>query len=122
VLDSALQAAWLTQSSDAESAGPRMPFLWSGVSLYAAGATMLRARLRKDANGAVSLLAVDGAGTPVVSVGSLVLRAITASPSGAGHALRDALFGVEWIALSRTRSRRLGGRGGAPSSAPTGSA
>jgi len=98
VLDSALQAAWLTQTSDAD-AGPRMPFLWSDVSLYAAGATMLRARLRKDENGKVSLLAVDGAGTPVVSVGSLVLRSVAATPSGTGNALRDALFAVEWIPL-----------------------
>ncbi|MGN9788877.1 type I polyketide synthase [Nonomuraea sp. ZG12] len=94
VLDAALQAVWLTSSGEG---GPRMPFVWSDVSLYAAGATMLRARLRQDANGAVSLLAVDGAGAPVVSVGSLVLRPVAASAPGAGHSLRDALFGVEWV-------------------------
>ena len=110
VLDSALQAAWLTQTSDADTAGPRMPFLWSDVSLYAAGATMLRARLRKDTNGKVSLLAVDGAGTPVVSVGSLVLRSVAATPTSAGHALRDALFGVEWTQLPRTKSTVETGR------------
>ena len=94
VLDAALQAVLLTSSADA---APRMPFVWSDVSLYAAGATMLRARLRQDTAGVVSLLAVGGAGTPVVSVGSLVLRPVSASPSGAGSAVRDALFGVEWV-------------------------
>jgi len=107
VLDAALQAVWLTSSADA---GPRMPFVWSDVSLYAAGATMLRARLRQDANGAVSLLAVDGAGAAVVSVGSLVLRPVAASPSGAGSALRDALFGVEWVPVPSGRSAAAAGR------------
>ncbi|HEV2639828.1 MAG TPA: SDR family NAD(P)-dependent oxidoreductase, partial [Actinocrinis sp.] len=94
VLDGALQATWLTSTAET---GPRMPFVWSDVSLYAAGATTLRARLRQDPNGAVSLLAVDGAGTPVVSVGSLVLRPVAAAPGNAGHALRDALFAVDWV-------------------------
>ncbi|GAA5087566.1 hypothetical protein GCM10023259_101450 [Thermocatellispora tengchongensis] len=103
VLDAALQAVWLTSPADA---GPRMPFAWSDVSLYAAGATMLRARLRQDATGAVSLLAVDGAGTPVVSVGSLVLRPVAAP--GAGDAVRDALFGVEWVPLPAAKPAAAG--------------
>jgi acyl transferase domain-containing protein len=99
LLDAALQAAWLTQPAAAGEDGPRMPFLWSDVSLYAAGATMLRARLRRASpDGAVSLLAVDGAGTPVVSVGSLELRAVDASALQANdNALRDSLFGVRWV-------------------------
>uniref|UniRef100_UPI0007835E66 type I polyketide synthase n=1 Tax=Herbidospora sakaeratensis TaxID=564415 RepID=UPI0007835E66 len=94
LLDAALQAVWLTASGET---GPRMPFAWSDVSLHAAGATTLRARLRRDPNGAVSLLAVDGAGTPVVSVGSLALR-----PVAAADTTRDVLFGVEWVPIPLT--------------------
>ncbi|MBC3839547.1 hypothetical protein GXW82_02965 [Streptacidiphilus sp. 4-A2] len=79
MLDAALQAGWLNSPA---GEGPKMPFVWSDVSLYAAGATALRVRLRQDPNGAVSLLAVDGAGSPVVSVGTLALRPV-AAPSAA---------------------------------------
>ncbi len=40
---------------------------WSGVTLWASGATMLRARVSPAGPDAVSLLAVDEAGRPVVS-------------------------------------------------------
>ncbi|GAB1818697.1 hypothetical protein HerbRD11066_18610 [Herbidospora sp. RD11066] len=89
LLDAALQATWLTASADT---GARMPFAWSDVTLYAAGATTLRARLRQDPNGAVSMLAVDGSGAPVIGVGSLALRPMTAAPTA-----RDVLFGVDWV-------------------------
>ncbi|HTF50115.1 MAG TPA: type I polyketide synthase, partial [Pseudonocardia sp.] len=93
ILDAALQAVWMTGPAEAD---PRMPFAWSDVSLYAAGAARLRVRLRRAPTGAASLLAVDGAGAPVISVGSLVLRPVTAPAPDAGHPFRDALFGVEW--------------------------
>nr|WP_236655573.1 type I polyketide synthase [Streptacidiphilus carbonis] len=107
LLDAVLQAVWLTASADA---GPRMPFVWSDVSLYAAGATRLRARLRQDASGAVSLLAVDGAGSAVVSVGSLVLRPVAAHPSGAEQVVRDALFAVEWVPVPSAKPTAAAGR------------
>ncbi|MCE0537504.1 SDR family NAD(P)-dependent oxidoreductase [Kineosporia rhizophila] len=110
VLDAALQAIWVANPEDAAQ-GPRMPFVWSDVSLYAAGATALRARLRRDSTGAVQLLAVDAAGSPVVSVGSLVLRPVSvATPSGPQHLLREVMFGVEWtpVAVSSAPVARCG--------------
>ncbi|MEU8252225.1 polyketide synthase dehydratase domain-containing protein, partial [Nonomuraea sp. NPDC048916] len=68
-----------------------VPFEWRGVSLYSAGATDLRVRIRTGAVSAIE--AVDGVGRPVVSVESLVSRPVV------GGVLRgsvDGLWRVEW--------------------------
>ena len=104
LLDAALHAAGL-----AEETGPAgepgakpgqvwLPFAYAGVSVHAAGASVLRVRLRLDQAG-LSLVAADGAGAPVVSVGSLVSRPVTPGQLEAGGDLRDALFAVEWAAV-----------------------
>ena len=98
LLNAALHALWLTEpDSDTEAGTVQMPFAWSGVSLYEVGASVLRARLRRSSTGALSLLAVDAAGAPVVSVDSLTLRPVAAAEA-AGSALQKALFSIEWIA------------------------
>ncbi|HEY2240166.1 MAG TPA: acyltransferase domain-containing protein, partial [Streptosporangiaceae bacterium] len=91
LLDAALQAATLTAgdaagaglagelagaadgSAGAGGGGPevRLPFAWSGVRLHAVGAPVLRVKVRPDGTGGLSLVAADGAGDLVVSVGSL---------------------------------------------------
>ncbi|MFD5826446.1 SDR family NAD(P)-dependent oxidoreductase [Lentzea sp. NPDC060358] len=73
-----------------------LPFTWNGVTLHAEGAAALRVRLEAAGSGAVSVHAADGAGNPVVDVGSLVLRPVDAVP---GEARQDSLFHVEWTAL-----------------------
>ncbi|HWN36455.1 MAG TPA: type I polyketide synthase, partial [Pseudonocardia sp.] len=75
-----------------------LPFAWTGLSVYAAGAARLRVRLRQDADsGGISLVAADTTGTLVVSADSLVLRPIDAGAlQAAAGALDDALFAVEW--------------------------
>jgi candicidin polyketide synthase FscB len=103
LLDTALQAAALVADP---AAGPRdgavqLPSAWTGVSLYATGASALRVRLRRDASGGVSLLACDGAGDPVVSVASVAFRPVAAGQltgpaDGLKDALKDALFSAEW--------------------------
>ncbi len=77
LLDSALHALAVDARG---SGGPGVPFAWSGVRLSATGATTLRVRLTRDNDG-VSLVAVDPAGTPVISVDRVVLRAATAEVS-----------------------------------------
>ncbi|WP_345006497.1 polyketide synthase dehydratase domain-containing protein, partial [Streptosporangium album] len=54
--------------------GGRLPFSWGGVCLHASGASVLRVRLAGTGVDSVALTAVDAAGEPVLSVGSLVLR------------------------------------------------
>jgi NADPH:quinone reductase-like Zn-dependent oxidoreductase/acyl carrier protein len=108
LLDAALHAAALTAQAqsdegDEPGTGPgavRLPFAWTGVSVYASGAPVLRARLRSEAGG-LSLVAADGAGVPVVSVESLVSRPVSAgqleAAAGGAGALGDALFAVDWV-------------------------
>ncbi|WP_368860261.1 polyketide synthase dehydratase domain-containing protein, partial [Streptomyces sp. M2CJ-2] len=90
LLDAALHAQLLT----ADDAAPALPFVWSDVSLLAAGATVLRVRMAPADGDGVSLEVADGEGQPVAYVGSLVTRPLgepAGSASGAGE-----LYGVEW--------------------------
>ncbi|WP_433360609.1 type I polyketide synthase [Streptosporangium sp. CA-115845] len=71
---------------------PRIPFSWSGVTLHAAAATTLRARLSPAGADAVSIVTADATGAPVIMVDSLVLRPLAA----AAPRHDDSLFRVEW--------------------------
>jgi polyene macrolide polyketide synthase len=75
-----------------------LPFDWSGVSLHASGASVLRVRLTAGAWGAVRVTAVDASGAPVISVESLELRTTSAKHAAArGGAARNAAFRVDWV-------------------------
>ncbi|MFI8932614.1 type I polyketide synthase [Streptomyces sp. NPDC053474] len=96
LLDAALHAMGLMGEADGTG---RLPFSWSGVRLHAAGATVLRVRLAPTGADAVSLAVADGAGAPVATVDSLVLR--PAAPDQAmGNEPSDALFGVDWVSVA----------------------
>ncbi|WP_433655140.1 type I polyketide synthase [Nocardia sp. CA-128927] len=98
LLDAALHVAVAQKSGDVEAM--LLPFTWSGVSLHAVGASMLRVRVATIGRDTVSLQACDGAGAPVISVESLVLRPLAAgqfdSISGSDH---ESLYRVDWIDL-----------------------
>ncbi|MER5898468.1 SDR family NAD(P)-dependent oxidoreductase, partial [Streptomyces sp. NPDC001876] len=97
LLDAALHPANLLSEGPGEQ-GPRLPFAWSGVELFAVGATMLRVAIRPEGEG-ITVEAADGTGAPVAVVRSLVSREVSAEQlSSAGHA-DEALFAVEWVAL-----------------------
>ncbi|WP_143659620.1 SDR family NAD(P)-dependent oxidoreductase, partial [Streptomyces sp. MP131-18] len=99
LLDAALQAIGFS-ALNAESGRPRLPFSWSGVALHATGATELRVRVSVNGPDSVTLTAVDGAGNPVVSVGSLVSRPVSARQlERARDGVDDALFRLEWTAV-----------------------
>ncbi|MCZ1006282.1 SDR family NAD(P)-dependent oxidoreductase [Streptomyces lydicus] len=94
LLDAALHALVVGGLlDDAESV--RLPFSWTGVTLHAAAATELRVRLAPAGPDAVSLRAYDASGALVVTVESLVLRAVSGRQSAA-HTGADGLYGVEW--------------------------
>uniref|UniRef100_UPI003EBE09AC type I polyketide synthase n=1 Tax=Streptomyces sp. NRRL F-5630 TaxID=1463864 RepID=UPI003EBE09AC len=71
LLDAALHA-WPACADD-EAIG-RLPFLWTGVTLHATGATRLRATLVPTAEGACSVQVTDSAGLPVLSADGLLTR------------------------------------------------
>ncbi|MFE4801977.1 SDR family NAD(P)-dependent oxidoreductase, partial [Streptomyces sp. NPDC056708] len=101
LLDSALHAMGLSGGGESrgEATGVGLPFAWSGVSLYAVGASVLRVRITPTASG-IRLLAADGSGSPVAHVESLVLRPVTAEQLAASGADQDALFHLDWTPLS----------------------
>ncbi len=73
LLDAALHAAGLASDTDQMM----VPFCWQGVSLHAAGASRVRARLASAGPDALSLELADTAGLPVLSVASMLTRPIT---------------------------------------------
>jgi polyketide synthase 1/15 len=56
----------------------RLPFCWRGVSLHAGGAGRVRARFTSVGADAFSVEVADASGLPVLTVGSLITRPITA--------------------------------------------
>ncbi|TDC74417.1 type I polyketide synthase, partial [Actinomadura sp. 7K507] len=94
LFDAAMHADLLEEGDDSTL----LPFAWSGVSLYAAGATELRMWISRVDGAEVSAMKLaDGAGLPVASVQSLVSRPVTAQQlSRPGHRLQDSLHRVQW--------------------------
>src|SRR6185295_15488062 len=81
--------------------GGSLPFSWNGVSLHAAGATVLRAKISPTGHGdAVSVQIADGAGAPVARIDSLVLRPIGGGLLKAATGRPDSLFRIDWTPIS----------------------
>jgi polyketide synthase 12 len=104
MLDAALHAVMLAPETGlAGTAGLAegsvlVPFSWQHVSLHAAGASAVRARISPTGPSAVSIELADGLGLPVLSVASMVARPVTeqqlkAALSGSGG---NRLFEVVW--------------------------
>ncbi|MEV6166581.1 type I polyketide synthase, partial [Streptomyces sp. NPDC052052] len=98
LLDASLHAGLLPVGEGPDGTGdgvPRLPFVWSGVRLYATGATVLRVRLTPLGPHTLALAVADAEGRPVASVASLALRPV---PGGtvAVPATTDSLYALEW--------------------------
>ncbi|HYX98916.1 MAG TPA: polyketide synthase dehydratase domain-containing protein, partial [Mycobacterium sp.] len=99
VLDAALHAVIVAGEADHDSKnGVLVPFSWQGVSLHAAGASSVRARIAPSGPSSVSVELADALGLPVLSVASMVARPVTrqqlmAAVSGSGP---DRIFEVVW--------------------------
>ncbi len=105
LLDAGLHSAWFVGSpvDGSDRPGGGVPFSWSGVSLQASGASSVRVRLARGANGAVSIAVADVTGAPVASVESLAMRALSAEAlDDEGALTRDALFRLDWTPVSAT--------------------
>ncbi|MFE9883330.1 SDR family NAD(P)-dependent oxidoreductase, partial [Streptomyces sp. NPDC005784] len=102
LLDAALHAVGLGDFFPDGPEGARLPFAWDGVRLHAVGAAALRVTMAPAGRDAVALDVTDEAGQPLLTVPSLVLRPLAADAfdgSGTGP-VRDALFQVDWTALT----------------------
>ncbi|MFI9756613.1 SDR family NAD(P)-dependent oxidoreductase [Streptomyces sp. NPDC051963] len=102
LLDAALQAGTFAAADTAEEepGQPVMPFSWNGLELHAAGASALRVRIAPNGPDALSVQAADETGSPVVTMDSLVMRAVNIEQLGATAAESgNALYAVEWTDL-----------------------
>jgi acyl transferase domain-containing protein/D-arabinose 1-dehydrogenase-like Zn-dependent alcohol dehydrogenase/acyl carrier protein len=100
LLDAALQGSDAGRRGEAaeREAGVRLPVRWSGVSLYVDGARALRVRLAPAGPDAVSLIATDEIGTPVLAVHSVTSAPLAPDELvAAGVRLHDGLLRLEWM-------------------------
>ncbi|MEU9969428.1 type I polyketide synthase, partial [Streptomyces malaysiensis] len=96
LLDSALHAIGMGGLGNTGGEG-RLPFAWTGVSLYASGASALRVRLTPAGNDGVRLEIADTTGAPVAAVETLGLRPVSAEQlQSARTAYHESLFRLEW--------------------------
>ncbi|XDV63634.1 type I polyketide synthase [Streptomyces sp. R33] len=100
LLDAALQAGISDGGADGQAVP--QPLDWNGLVLHAAGASALRVRLAPLGPDVRSLEAADETGGLVVTLESVVSRAVSAEQLGAaaGSTVADSLFRVEWTELS----------------------
>ncbi|WP_406377015.1 SDR family NAD(P)-dependent oxidoreductase [Streptomyces sp. NBC_00647] len=86
----------------------RLPFSWSDVTVHQAGVAAVRVEVVPVGPESVRLTLSDAAGVPVLSVGSLALRPVSAQALAAarGGVSGDALYEVSWAtALATTGSK-----------------
>ncbi|MEV7261890.1 SDR family NAD(P)-dependent oxidoreductase, partial [Streptomyces sp. NPDC093937] len=96
LLDAALHTLVAVQDETGADGGVLLPFEWTGVELYASGATELRVRIELDnTHDHLSLWATDPAGQPVVHAHGLQLRRASADRIRAG-APAEHLYRVEF--------------------------
>jgi acyl transferase domain-containing protein/NADPH:quinone reductase-like Zn-dependent oxidoreductase/acyl carrier protein len=109
LLDAGLHAALAEAPPGHDRSSVRLPFSWRGVGLHRTGARALRVCLARSGEDAVAILAADPQGTPVASVGSLLVRSVATERLRAARARsRESLLGVHWTPIES-----VGGSGAA---------
>ncbi|WAP60613.1 SDR family NAD(P)-dependent oxidoreductase [Streptomyces sp. S465] len=113
LLDAALHV-WSVHhdtDTDTKTGGVRLPFVWSGVSLYAVGASVVRVRLVPAGDGGVSVVVADEAGVAVASADALVTRPVGEGDFAASAGAGESLYRVEWVAASTAAGPEAGVQG-----------
>ncbi|MFD4433938.1 polyketide synthase dehydratase domain-containing protein, partial [Nocardia sp. NPDC058497] len=95
LFDSALHAGIVHARRGGDGDSPALPFTWNRVVLHAAGAAAVRVRILREGN-TFGVQIADEQGRPVLSVGALVSRPVSAERLGADP-VSEALFGVQWV-------------------------
>ncbi|WUC40191.1 type I polyketide synthase (plasmid) [Streptomyces sp. NBC_00557] len=107
LLDAALHATDFASPEPAEDV-TRLPFAWTGVALYSAGASSIRVRIAANGTDSVSLAVADPTGAPVARIESFVLRPVDTEQLRAAQGGASAPLRVEWTALSAPRTDDAG--------------
>ncbi|OBI52407.1 type I polyketide synthase [Mycobacterium sp. E787] len=100
LLDAALHplAAMLDRTGEADPASLRIPYAFTGISLYATAATQLLVQLTRTGEDTFELRATDPTGAPVITIGALTMRAVSdqiGRPTPMAG-LSDSLFELTW--------------------------
>ncbi|MEV0376050.1 polyketide synthase dehydratase domain-containing protein, partial [Streptomyces sp. NPDC050636] len=99
LLDAALH---VIVGTDAVGERLALPFAWGDVVVHASGASMARVRVvPAEAGEGLSVTLADAEGGLVASVGSLVLRSVSAEDlAGGSGSAGESMFGVEWVPVA----------------------
>ncbi|MGV9823818.1 SDR family NAD(P)-dependent oxidoreductase, partial [Nocardia xishanensis] len=97
LFDSALHAGIVHGLRGGLEGFPALPFTWNRVVLHSAGAAAVRVRILLQSDRFAVRIA-DEQGYPVLSVGALVSRPVSADRLSADQ-VSEALFGVDWVTV-----------------------
>jgi acyl transferase domain-containing protein/acyl carrier protein len=101
-VDAALHAIGLLPAVDLPAGHIRLPFAWSGVRRYGAGAPdpeagALRARIEPRGDDELAVALADSTGRVLLSIDSLSLRPVPSDVLAAAAVVDDALFVPRWV-------------------------
>ncbi|SMC49258.1 type I polyketide synthase [Kibdelosporangium aridum] len=92
--------AWIMRDGGQDTGGGRIPFAWSGVSLFAVGAAAVRVKLAPAAaEDSLSIVVADAEGHLVASVDSLVMRRVSEESLPTADA-GSTMFQLNWEPFS----------------------
>ncbi|MEU0507477.1 type I polyketide synthase, partial [Nocardia sp. NPDC005998] len=98
LFDSALHAGIVHGLRGGVEGSPALPFTWSRVVVHSAGAAAVRVRIVLQGD-RLAVQMADEQGYPVLSVGALVSRPVSAERLSADR-VSEALFSVEWMTVA----------------------
>ncbi|WP_156748504.1 type I polyketide synthase, partial [Mycobacterium sp. E3198] len=97
LLDAALHPLAAVLDRVADPASLRVPYAFTGVTLYATSASQLHVQLTRIGEDTFELRATDPTGAPVITIGALTLRAVSDQIGRRSLAgLSDSLFELTW--------------------------
>ncbi|BFO16851.1 hypothetical protein SHKM778_32390 [Streptomyces sp. KM77-8] len=95
LLDAVLHSTDLA-TDQPEGAPTRVPFSWTGVSLYASGASAVRVRILPGGPDTAALHLYDGTGAPVARVDAVVSRPLDQDALHSERAHTEAPMRLDW--------------------------
>ncbi|MDX3580158.1 SDR family NAD(P)-dependent oxidoreductase, partial [Streptomyces sp. FL07-04A] len=89
-------------TADGDGDGIRVPFAWNDVTLHATHPTTLHAHLTRTAPDTVRITATDPTGQPVLTIGELTLRPVSAQQlrAAVSEGEPSVLHRLDWIAVA----------------------
>ncbi|WP_432015718.1 SDR family NAD(P)-dependent oxidoreductase [Streptomyces cucumeris] len=102
LFDAAMHGSLLEQGEDVSAV---LPFSWTGVRIGTTGRSRVRARITPAGDSAFRVEITGEGGEPVLTMERLVMRAVEqAQLENARRDVANALFGVDWAAVSASKS------------------